>query len=164
MWTMNSPNLGEPCAGIVALVRHAPLGDGEPGATTVIALRRVMVYADTNFLAKDLCRMSLAEGKMLTGSPIALPPARDATTAQFDYTDTGNDVFVSIPVWTRLGCPDICFFYKHQHECLRGTPRTPSMFHSRPCRIHTSFQVPRLHGDPRYGASCDCFLTLQPQR
>jgi hypothetical protein len=30
--------------------------------------------ADTDFLAKDLCRMSLAEGKMPTGSPTALPP------------------------------------------------------------------------------------------
>jgi hypothetical protein len=44
--TMSSPNLGERCAGIVALVRHAPPGDGEPSATTVIALRRVMVFPD----------------------------------------------------------------------------------------------------------------------
>jgi hypothetical protein len=29
---------------------------------------------NTDFLAKDLCRMSLAEGKMLIGSPTALPP------------------------------------------------------------------------------------------
>jgi hypothetical protein len=46
MWTTNSPNLGEPCVGIVALIRHALLGDGEPGTTTVIALRRVMVFPD----------------------------------------------------------------------------------------------------------------------
>jgi hypothetical protein len=39
-------DLGEPCAGIVALVRHAPPGDSEPGATTVIALQRVMVFLD----------------------------------------------------------------------------------------------------------------------
>jgi hypothetical protein len=45
-WTTSSPSLGEPCTGIVALVRHAPLGDGEPSATTVIALRRVMVFPD----------------------------------------------------------------------------------------------------------------------
>jgi hypothetical protein len=44
---MNSPNLGEPYAGIVALVRHAPPGDDEPAATTVIALRRVMVFLDS---------------------------------------------------------------------------------------------------------------------
>jgi hypothetical protein len=30
---------------------------------------------DTDFLTGDLCRMSLAEGKMPTGSPIALPPS-----------------------------------------------------------------------------------------
>jgi hypothetical protein len=43
---MNSPNLGEPYVGIVALVRHVPPGDDEPSATTVIALRRVMVFPD----------------------------------------------------------------------------------------------------------------------
>jgi hypothetical protein len=37
---------GEPYAGIVALVRHASPGDGEPDATTIIALRRVMVFPD----------------------------------------------------------------------------------------------------------------------
>jgi hypothetical protein len=30
--------------------------------------------ANMDFLAEDLCRMSLAEGKMPTGSPTALPP------------------------------------------------------------------------------------------
>jgi hypothetical protein len=30
--------------------------------------------ADTDFLTEDLCRMSLAEGKMPTGSPVAPPP------------------------------------------------------------------------------------------
>jgi hypothetical protein len=37
---------GGRCAGIVALGRHAPLGDGEPSATAIIALRRVMVFPD----------------------------------------------------------------------------------------------------------------------
>jgi hypothetical protein len=31
--------------------------------------------ADMDFLTEDLCRMSLAKGKMSTGSPIALPPS-----------------------------------------------------------------------------------------
>jgi hypothetical protein len=31
--------------------------------------------ADTDFLTKDLCRLSLAKGKMPIGSPIALPPS-----------------------------------------------------------------------------------------
>jgi hypothetical protein len=44
--TTSSPNLGERCAGIVALVRHAQPGDGEPSATTVIASRRAMVFPD----------------------------------------------------------------------------------------------------------------------
>jgi hypothetical protein len=43
--TMNSPSLGEHCVGIVALVRHAPPGDGEPSATAVTASRRVMVFS-----------------------------------------------------------------------------------------------------------------------
>jgi hypothetical protein len=37
---------GELYVGIIALVRHAPPGDGEPGTTTVIALWRVMVFPD----------------------------------------------------------------------------------------------------------------------
>jgi hypothetical protein len=44
--TTSSPNLGELCVGIIALVKHAPPGDGEPSATAVIALRRVMVFLD----------------------------------------------------------------------------------------------------------------------
>jgi hypothetical protein len=40
------PNLGERCADIIALVRHAPPDNGEPSATAVIALRRVMVFPD----------------------------------------------------------------------------------------------------------------------
>jgi hypothetical protein len=44
--------------------------------------------ADTDFLTEDMCRMSLAEGKMPTGSPIALPlgatlpPPSSTTPAQ----------------------------------------------------------------------------------
>jgi hypothetical protein len=47
---------------------HLAKGDGIPrsGAS--------QPDADMDFLAEDLCRMSLAEGKMPTGSPIALPP------------------------------------------------------------------------------------------
>jgi hypothetical protein len=47
---------------------HLAEGDGIPrsGAS--------QPDADTDFLAEDLCRMSLAEGKMPTVSPIALPP------------------------------------------------------------------------------------------
>jgi hypothetical protein len=44
--TTGSLSLGEHCTDIVALVRHAPPGDGEPSATAVIALRRVMVFPD----------------------------------------------------------------------------------------------------------------------
>jgi hypothetical protein len=84
---------------------------------------------------------------------------RNATTTQFDYTGTRNDAFVSIPVWTRPSCLGVCFFYKHEHECLRGTPWTPSTLHPRPCCIHTSFRVPGLHGDPRDGVPCNYFLT-----
>jgi hypothetical protein len=43
---MSSPNLGEPYTGIVALIGHAPPGDGKPSATAVIASRRVMVFPD----------------------------------------------------------------------------------------------------------------------
>jgi hypothetical protein len=35
------------CVGIIALARHAPPGDGEPSATAIIALQRVMVFPDT---------------------------------------------------------------------------------------------------------------------
>jgi hypothetical protein len=55
---MNSPNLGEPYAGIVALVRHAPPGDGEPGTTTVIALLRVMVFPDPAPLSQTRTQIS----------------------------------------------------------------------------------------------------------
>jgi hypothetical protein len=37
---------GGRCAGIVALARHTPPGDGKPSATAIIALRRVMVFLD----------------------------------------------------------------------------------------------------------------------
>jgi hypothetical protein len=57
-WTTNSPNLGEPCVGIVALVRHALPGDGEPGATIVITLWRVMVFPDPTHLSQTLTRIS----------------------------------------------------------------------------------------------------------
>jgi hypothetical protein len=50
---------GEPCAGIVALVGHTPPGDGEPDATTVIALRRVMVFPDPTPLSQTPTRISL---------------------------------------------------------------------------------------------------------
>jgi hypothetical protein len=46
MGTMSSLNLGEPYAGIVVLVRHAPPGDGEPSATAVIASRRTVGFPD----------------------------------------------------------------------------------------------------------------------
>jgi hypothetical protein len=57
-WTTNSPNLGEPCAGIVALVRHAPPGDDEPGATTIITLRRVKVFPDPAPLSQTSTQIS----------------------------------------------------------------------------------------------------------
>jgi hypothetical protein len=44
----------ERCAGIIALVRHEPSGDGEPGVTTVIALRRVMIFPDLAPLSQTL--------------------------------------------------------------------------------------------------------------
>jgi hypothetical protein len=47
MVTMSSPNLRERYAGIIVLVRHAPLGDGEPSVTAVIASRRAMVFPDS---------------------------------------------------------------------------------------------------------------------
>jgi hypothetical protein len=56
--TTSSPNLGEPCASIIALVRHAPPGDGEPSATAVIALRRVMVFSDPAPLSQTPTRIS----------------------------------------------------------------------------------------------------------
>jgi hypothetical protein len=58
MVTTSSHNLGEPCAGIVALVRHAPLGDGEPSATAVFTSRRVMVFPDPVPLSQTLTRIS----------------------------------------------------------------------------------------------------------
>jgi hypothetical protein len=58
MGTMSSLNLGEPCAGIVALVRHAPPGDGEPSATVIIALRRMMVFPDLASLSQMPTRIS----------------------------------------------------------------------------------------------------------
>jgi hypothetical protein len=75
--------------------------------------------------------MSLAEGKMPTGSPIALPPGV-VLTSQFDYTGTRNDASFSISVWARLGCPGVRFLCEHQHERLRGTPRAPSTLHFGP--------------------------------
>jgi hypothetical protein len=56
--TMSSPNLGERCAGIVTLVRHAPHDDGEPSATAVIALQRVMVFLDPAPLSQTPTRIS----------------------------------------------------------------------------------------------------------
>jgi hypothetical protein len=60
--TTSSLNLGEPCAS------HRLVEDGRiprSGAS--------QPDANTDFLPKDLCRMSLAEGKMPTGSSTALP-------------------------------------------------------------------------------------------
>jgi hypothetical protein len=48
----------ERCAGTVALVRHAPPGDGEPSATAVIASRRAMVFPDPTPLSQTLTRIS----------------------------------------------------------------------------------------------------------
>jgi hypothetical protein len=45
-------------AGIVALARHVPLGDVEPSATAVIALRRVMVFPDPAPLSQTPTRTS----------------------------------------------------------------------------------------------------------
>jgi hypothetical protein len=50
--------LGEPSASIVALVRHALPGNGEPGATTIITLQRVMVFSDPVPLSQTLTRIS----------------------------------------------------------------------------------------------------------
>jgi hypothetical protein len=47
---------------------HLAEGDGIPRSCAS------QPDADTDFLTEDLCRMSLAEGKMPTGSHIALPP------------------------------------------------------------------------------------------
>jgi hypothetical protein len=104
--------------------------------------------------------MSLAEGKMPTRVPSLHRLARRCHQL-VRHSGTRNDAFVSIPVWTRLGCPGVCFFSKHQHECLQGTPQTPSTLHPQPRYIHAGFRVPGLHGDPRYGASCNYFLTVQ---
>jgi hypothetical protein len=49
--------------------RHRPAeGDGIPQSGAP------QLDADTDFLTEDLCRMSLAEGKMPTGCPVAPPP------------------------------------------------------------------------------------------
>jgi hypothetical protein len=81
--TMSSPSLGERCASTIALVRHVPPGDGVLSATAIIALTEgdgiprssaPQLDADTDFLTKDLCRMSLAEDKMPTGCPVAPLP------------------------------------------------------------------------------------------
>jgi hypothetical protein len=58
MVTTSSPNLRERCAGIVTLVRHALPGDGEPSATVVFALRRVMVFPDPAPLSQTSTRIS----------------------------------------------------------------------------------------------------------
>jgi hypothetical protein len=86
--------------------------------------------ADTDFLAEDLCRMSLDEGKMPTGHPITPPSACGATSNRFriDCSDTRDDASMGIPVWAEHDCLGICFLYKYQHERLRGAPRAPSTF------------------------------------
>jgi hypothetical protein len=50
--------LGEHCAGIVALVRHVTPGDGEPSTTVVIASRRAMVFPDPAPLSKTPTQIS----------------------------------------------------------------------------------------------------------
>jgi hypothetical protein len=57
MGTTSSPNLGEPCASIIALVRHAPPGDGEPSATVVITSWSVMVFPDPAPLSQMLTQI-----------------------------------------------------------------------------------------------------------
>jgi hypothetical protein len=52
--TTSSPNLGGRYAGIIALARHALPSNGEPSATTVIALQRVMVFPDPAPLSQTL--------------------------------------------------------------------------------------------------------------
>jgi hypothetical protein len=56
--TTSSPNLGECCTGIVALIKHVPPVDGEPSATVVIALWRVMVFPDPVPLSQTLTQLS----------------------------------------------------------------------------------------------------------
>jgi hypothetical protein len=56
--TTSSLNLGERYAGIVALIKHAPPGDGKPSATAVIASQRVMVFPDPVPLSRTPTRIS----------------------------------------------------------------------------------------------------------
>jgi hypothetical protein len=50
--------LGERCAGIVALIMHALPGNGEPSATAVIASWRAMVFPDSVPLSQTPTRIS----------------------------------------------------------------------------------------------------------
>jgi hypothetical protein len=49
---------GEPYASIVALVRHAPPGDGEPSATAVITSRRTVGFPDPAPLSQTPTQIS----------------------------------------------------------------------------------------------------------
>jgi hypothetical protein len=56
--TMSSLNLGQPCVGIIALIRHAPPGDGEPSATAVIASGRTVGFPDLAPLSRTPTQIS----------------------------------------------------------------------------------------------------------